>query len=78
MAKEIFEAFDGQQEMFGYSQAVRVGDTIYVAGTVGIGEGLHIPDSLAEQMELAYHNVAETHSPISVRICRKSLSSAST
>ena len=37
-----------------------MGDTIYVAGTVGIGEGLHIPDSMAEQMELAYRNVAET------------------
>jgi len=60
MAKEIFEAFDGQQDAFGYSQATRVGDTIYVAGTVGIGEGMHIPESMAEQMELAYRNVADT------------------
>jgi 2-iminobutanoate/2-iminopropanoate deaminase len=60
MAKEIFEAFEGQQDMFGFSQATKVGDTIYVSGTVGIGEGLHIPDSMAEQMELAYRNVAET------------------
>jgi hypothetical protein len=27
MSKEIFEAFAGQPDMFGYSQAVRVGDT---------------------------------------------------
>lgn len=60
MAKEIFEAFEGQQDTFGYAQATKVGDTIYVAGTVGIGEGLHIPDSMAEQMELAYRTVAET------------------
>src|SRR5258708_40115088 len=60
MAKEIFEAFEGQQDMFGYSQATKVGDTVYVSGTVGIGAGLHIPDSMAEQMELAYRNVAET------------------
>ena len=60
MAKEIFEAFDGQQDTFGYSQATRVADTIYVAGTVGIGDGMHIPESLAEQMELAYRNVADT------------------
>jgi len=60
MAKEIFEAFEGQQEMFGFSQATKVGDTIYVAGTVGIGEGMHIPESLAGQMELAYRNVADT------------------
>lgn len=58
MAKEIFEAFDGQQDTFGYSQATRVADTIYVAGTVGIGDGMHIPESMAEQMELAYRNVA--------------------
>ena len=60
MAKEIFEAFDGQQDAFGYSQATRVGDTVYVAGTVGIGEGMHVPESMAEQMELAYRNVADT------------------
>jgi enamine deaminase RidA (YjgF/YER057c/UK114 family) len=39
--------------MFGCSQATKVGDTIYVSGKVGIGEGLHIPDSMAEQMERA-------------------------
>ena len=60
MSKEIFEAFEGQQEVLGFSQAVRVGDAIHVAGTVGISEGLHIPDTMAEQMELAYRNVAET------------------
>lgn len=60
MAKEIFEAFEGQQEMFGFSQATKVGDTIYVAGTVGIGEGMHIPESMAGQMQLAYRNVADT------------------
>jgi enamine deaminase RidA (YjgF/YER057c/UK114 family) len=60
MSKEIFEAFEGQQDGFGYSQATRVGDTIYVAGTVGIGEDMHIPESMAEQMELAYRTVAET------------------
>ena len=60
MAKEIFEAFEGQQDAFGYSQPTKVGDTIYVAGTVGIGEGMHIPESMAGQMELAYRNVADT------------------
>jgi 2-iminobutanoate/2-iminopropanoate deaminase len=60
MEREIYEAFEGQQEMFGYSQAVKVGDTIYVAGTLGIGEGLRIPDSMAEQITLAYKNINET------------------
>lgn len=60
MARETYEAFEGQQEMLGFAQAVRVGDTVYVAGTLGIGEGLHIPESLEEQMVLAYRNIAET------------------
>jgi enamine deaminase RidA (YjgF/YER057c/UK114 family) len=60
VAKEIFEAFEGQQDMFGLSQATRVGNTIYAAGTVGIGKGMHIPETMAGQMELAYRNVAET------------------
>ena len=60
MEREIFEAFEGQQDMFGYSQAVRVGDTIYVAGTLGIGEGLVIPESMEDQIGLAYRNIAET------------------
>jgi 2-iminobutanoate/2-iminopropanoate deaminase len=60
MSKEIFEAFEGQQDAFGYSQATKVGDTIYVAGTIGVGEGLYIPDTMAEQMKLAYRTVAET------------------
>lgn len=60
MPKEIFEAFEGQQELLGFSQAVRVAETVYVSGTVGIGEGMHIPEALGEQMALAYGNVAET------------------
>jgi enamine deaminase RidA (YjgF/YER057c/UK114 family) len=60
VTKDVFEAFDGQHEMFGYSQAIRVGDTIYVSGTVGIGDGLQIPESMAEQLDVAYSNVAET------------------
>jgi len=60
MRKEHFEVFEGQGEMLGFSQAVRVGDTIYVSGTVGIGEGMSIPEGIGEQMALVYRNVAET------------------
>ena len=60
MAREIFEAFEGSRDMFGYSHATRVGDTIYVAGTVGIGESMHVPEPMAEQMELACRNVVGT------------------
>lgn len=60
MGKQTFEAFGGQQERYGYSQAVRAGDTIYVAGTLGVGQNLDLPEDMAKQMELAYRNVAET------------------
>ncbi len=60
MSREAFEAFEGQHERFGYSQAVAVGDSIYVAGTLGTGPGLQLSDDLAEQMALAYQNIAET------------------
>lgn len=60
MAKEIFEALEGKQDLLGFCSATKVGDTIYVAGTAGMGEGMYIPDSMAQQMELAYRHVAET------------------
>jgi len=60
MGKEVFEAFEGQHERFGYSQAVAVGDAIYVAGTLGMTAAFTIPDDLAEQMALAYRNIADT------------------
>ena len=60
MSREVFEAFAGQQARFGYSQAVAVGDSIYVAGTLGTGPGFDLPDDLAEQMALAYRNIADT------------------
>ena len=60
MSREVFEAFEGQHERFGYSQAVAVGDCIYVAGTLGIGPDFELPDGVAEQMALAYQNIAET------------------
>lgn len=60
MTREIYEAFEGQQEMLGFSQAVRVGDTVYVSGTLGIGEGLAVPESMEDQMTLAYRNIGQT------------------
>src|SRR4051794_15715230 len=60
MGREVFEAFEGQQEMFGYSQAVAVGDTVYVAGTLGLGPDLAIPADIADEFSLAYRNIAET------------------
>jgi enamine deaminase RidA (YjgF/YER057c/UK114 family) len=41
------------------TQAVQIGDTIDVAGTLGIGEGFAIPEDMGEQTTLAYANIAE-------------------
>jgi hypothetical protein len=37
----------GQQDRFDFSQATKVGGTIYAAGTAVIGEGMPIPESMA-------------------------------
>jgi enamine deaminase RidA (YjgF/YER057c/UK114 family) len=39
---------------------VHVGDTIYVAGTLGVGEDFASPDDMGEQTKLAYANIADT------------------
>jgi enamine deaminase RidA (YjgF/YER057c/UK114 family) len=57
MARENYEAVAGQSERSAYSSAVRVDDTIYVAGTLGIGEDGTIPDGVAEQMTLVYRTI---------------------
>jgi enamine deaminase RidA (YjgF/YER057c/UK114 family) len=57
MARENYEVVPGQSERSAYSSAVRVDDTIYVAGTLGIGDDGAIPDSVAEQMTLVYRNI---------------------
>jgi enamine deaminase RidA (YjgF/YER057c/UK114 family) len=60
MAKETYEVLEGQGQALGFSQAVRVGNHIYVSGTIGIGPDMQLPESLSEQLRLAYQNVAET------------------
>jgi 2-iminobutanoate/2-iminopropanoate deaminase len=42
---------------FGISQAVRVGNVVYVAGTPGCYDDQSIPPDLGEQMRLAYEMI---------------------
>jgi 2-iminobutanoate/2-iminopropanoate deaminase len=41
----------------GFSQGVRVGDIIYVAGTPGCRDDFSIPADVGEQMRLAYETI---------------------
>jgi len=50
------------EEAFGYAQAVRVEDTIYISGSVAVdSEGKLIgPDDMALQLRASYQNIART------------------
>ncbi len=47
------------EQQIGYSQAIRVGNTVYISGTVGADEKGFPPD-LEAQMKLAYKAIKET------------------
>jgi enamine deaminase RidA (YjgF/YER057c/UK114 family) len=55
--KQIANVWPAAPEL-GISQAVRVGDTIYVAGTPGCRDDFSLPSDMAEQMRLAYATIA--------------------
>ena len=60
MGRETFEIIDGQQAHFGYAQAVRVGDTIWIANTPGFDESLTFPEDMAGQLRQVYMNLNTT------------------
>ena len=60
MGRDTFEIIEGQQQHFGYAQAVRVGDTIWIANTPGCDESLTFPDDMTGQLHQVYVNLATT------------------
>ncbi len=54
----VYHAGLWEQEI-GYAQAIKVGNTIYVSGTVGANEK-GFPDDLESQMKLAYAAIQRT------------------
>ena len=57
-----FNVWEPMQRQFGYSQAVRVGDLVFVAGTASVGESfepIHIGDFPA-QLRAVYGRIGET------------------
>ena len=58
--------FGGEAERrYGYAQAIRVGETVYVSGQIARGEGgaLIGPGDMAAQMRAAYEGVARALAP---------------
>ncbi|WP_181788993.1 Rid family hydrolase [Streptomyces phytophilus] len=47
-------------DAYGYSGAVRVGDRVETSGQAGVDDDLAVPDSLAEEIVLAFDNVERT------------------
>ncbi|MCZ7628892.1 MAG: Rid family hydrolase [Microthrixaceae bacterium] len=47
------------EEYFGYSQAVKAGDTIHVSGQTAFVEDEDLPEGMADQMRAAYANIAD-------------------
>ncbi len=58
----LFYAWESIQKRFGYSQGVRVGDTVYLAGTASLDENftvVHAGD-LPAQMRFIYQRIGES------------------
>ena len=60
MGRDTFEIIEGQQQHFGYAQAVRVGDTIWIANTPGCDGSLTFPDDMTGQLHQVYVNLVTT------------------
>jgi enamine deaminase RidA (YjgF/YER057c/UK114 family) len=59
---DLFYAWEATQKALGYSQAVKVGDTVYVSGTASLNEKfepVHAYD-LPAQMRFIYRRIEET------------------
>jgi len=57
MSIDRYDPFDGA---LGFSLGVRAGDTVHVAGMIGLDStDLSVPDDVEAQMRIAYRNVGE-------------------
>ncbi len=59
---DLFYAWGATQKALGYSQAVKVGDTVYVSGTASLNERFEaaFPNDLPAQMRFIYMRIGET------------------
>jgi 2-iminobutanoate/2-iminopropanoate deaminase len=61
MSKELSNVGAPGEELYGFSQAVRSGDTVFVSGQTASGPSG--PGDLADQMRRAYAKVADVLTP---------------
>ena len=59
---DLFYAWEATQKALGYTQAVKVGDTVYVSGTASLDESFQPvhADDLPAQMRFIYERIGET------------------
>ncbi len=59
---DLFHAWEATQKALGYSQAVKVGDTVYVSGTASLNDKFEpaYPGDLPAQMRFIYQRIGET------------------
>ena len=59
---DLFYAWEATQKALGYSQAVKVGDMVYVSGTASLNEKFEpvYSDDLPAQMRFIYERIGET------------------
>lgn len=60
-ADQVFHLREAEKEL-GFAQAVRTGDTLYVAGTccLDLENNILSPDDMAGQLEATYRNIERT------------------
>jgi len=58
---DIFHGWEAIQRKYGYTQAIRAGNTVYVSGTASLDEefGLLHPGDLLAQMRVIYARIGE-------------------
>ncbi len=60
--RSIFHLHEGAEAGFGYAQAVRIGETVYVAGTSAMAHDLSVrfPNDLPAQLPVVYEHLRAT------------------
>jgi enamine deaminase RidA (YjgF/YER057c/UK114 family) len=58
--KAVYHKIPSIEAEIGYSQAVKVGKTIYISGTTGYNSFGVIPNDMSSQIKYAYQNIKET------------------
>jgi enamine deaminase RidA (YjgF/YER057c/UK114 family) len=59
LGNEVFGGYQPFFEKYGYSPAVRAGGLLFISGQVGVRPDNTVPDSIAEQTELALQRTEE-------------------